>query len=122
MTIKLSFHFFRTGNTEGLIKFYVLLGFTIKEKKPESTTIEYILNDDRIIAEVIPSSLPEPGFEKKRIVIRVQNIEEIISKLKTEGFDLFASPYRNKWENSALLKDPDGRTIEISEIEIKSVI
>ncbi len=54
-----------------------------------------------------------------RLGFKVENLDELIEKLASENVVIERKPQQSKWGYYAVIRDLDGRKIELKEIELK---
>ncbi|GAL86717.1 hypothetical protein MYP_3947 [Sporocytophaga myxococcoides] len=62
----------------------------------------------------LPKSM-EIADKTTRIGFTVTNLDEIIKILKDDNNKIVSEPANNEWGYSAVVKDPDGRSVELRE-------
>jgi lactoylglutathione lyase len=107
--VKLTLLVLRTPKLEDLRRFYSALGARFESERHGNGPDHYAatLADD-IILELYPSLDGSPPDAGLRLGLSVEDIEETLRSLGQT-----ATPRQTKWGLRALVRDPDGRTVEL---------
>jgi catechol 2,3-dioxygenase-like lactoylglutathione lyase family enzyme len=107
--MKLNLLVLRTANLEELRTFYTALGARFEMERHGSGPVHYAakLHDDFVL-ELYPCSDPSKVDAELRLGIRVDNIFETL-----KGIEQSVVPKETRWGLRALVRDPDGRTVEL---------
>jgi len=101
--------------TELLKHQYEALGITFQNHRhgngPEHCAAEL----GKLVFEIypLPAGIPEADTTT-RLGFEVENLDELIPKLAQAGWTIAATPAHNEWGYSAIVKDLDGRKVELT--------
>ena len=101
----------RSPNLEDLKIFYELLGLHFTEEKHGKGPRHISATLGDLVLELYPGadqSLTRLGFS-------VPNVDQIVQNFKAAGGTLKQAPHENDQGYQAILVDPDGRTIELTQ-------
>ena len=112
--MKLSLLVIRTHDLLRVKEFYELLGLTFKEEKHGKGPKHFAaILDDGLVFEIYPIKDPEQNPDKVRLGFKIKYLYKLINKLRDNGVGPISQPIPNSY--SILIKDPDGRTIELTD-------
>jgi len=95
-------------------RFYSALGLVLNREKHGTGPEHFATKNGETVFEIYPaSSLCLP--DAVRLGFRVVSVDETLSKLGQMGVDIVGGPQESAWGRRAVIKDPDGRRVEISE-------
>jgi len=114
MQSELSLIVIKTKQLEALKDFYQKLGLSFKEEKHGNGPIHYSSSIGNLVIELypLPKSI-EVADSTTRLGFRVNNLDEIFKVLIASNTQVVSEPAQNEWGYSAIVKDPDGRSIEL---------
>ncbi len=112
--MKLNLLVLRTPRIEDLRTFYSALGARFESERHGDGPDHYAatLGDDFVL-ELYPcvaGAMPDPDL---RLGVKVDNIGEALRSIGQS-----VAPRQTKWGLRALVRDPDGRTVELMESEV----
>jgi len=99
---------------EAAHRFYSALGLALNREKHGTGPEHYTVETGDTVFEIYPSSSP-CSPDAVRIGFRVVSVDEALSKLRQMGIEIVSGPQESAWGRRAVIKDPDGRRVEISE-------
>lgn len=105
----------RSPQLEVVADFYRLLGIDFIKEKHGKGPEHFAGRVGDAILEIYPlkqGSSIEPG---SRIGFTVANLEELVKKLCSAGVMIIEEAKQTKWGYRAVVRDPDGRAVELSE-------
>ncbi|MBO9703426.1 MAG: VOC family protein [Sporocytophaga sp.] len=106
----------KTRQLQLLVDFYSTLGLSFQEEKHGSGPTHFSCSIGKFVLEIYP--LPKSvavADSTTRLGFSVNNLDEIIKKLKDNNSQIVSEPVNNEWGYSAIVKDPDGRSIELKD-------
>jgi len=112
--VTLSLIVLKTRQLDTLRKFYTSLGINLIEEKHGKGPVHYAGRIDDTVMEVY--SLSEKDTQPDattRLGFTVEKLEEVMEALKLLGTCIVTEPQVTEWGYRAVVKDPDGRVIEI---------
>lgn len=109
----------RVKDIEESKKFYELLGISFIKEQHNNGAVHYASTIDGLVFEIYPSTPCYPVECSTRIGFKLNNIEQIIENLKSNNYQdsIVKDLCFNNQHIHALLKDPDGRKIELNELD-----
>ncbi len=111
--MKLNLLVLRTPKLEDLNRFYSALGARFEIERHGNGPEHYVttLGDD-LVLELYPALDGTPPDAGLRLGLTVENIEESLRALGET-----ATPRQTQWGLRALVRDPDGRAVELLQCE-----
>jgi predicted enzyme related to lactoylglutathione lyase len=106
----------KTNQLESLRVFYSELGLQFQEEKHGNGPVHFSTAIENTVLEIYP--LPKSVSivdTTTRLGFSVENLDEIFERLKQSGVQVVAEPKGTEWGYSAVVKDPDGRAIELTQ-------
>ena len=108
----LSLRVLRSGDVEKARRFYELLGMSFSRHRHGTGPEHYASEDDRGVFEIYPRSGGEA--DATGLGFKVSNLPKAFAQFASAGYE--PSPMReNPWGRSFVVRDPDGRRVEIME-------
>jgi len=95
-------------------RFYSALGLVLNREKHGTGPEHYAAEVGQTVFEIYPVSSPCPP-DAVRLGFRVVSVDETLSKLRQMNVEIISAPQESVWGRRAVVKDPDGRRVEISE-------
>jgi lactoylglutathione lyase len=117
--MKLNLIVVKTNKLHELADFYTLLGLKFGYHKHEQGIFHYSTQLGETIFEIYP--LPKKISEADtttRLGFEVDNLDDLILVLKDKNTKIVAEPYETEFGYSAIVKDLDGRRVELLEKKI----
>lgn len=118
MPINLNLIVIRTLNLEQTVSFYQDLGLIFNKERHGNGPEHYACELGSFVFEIYPSQSRQIDATT-RIGFNVDNIERIIDKLRLRKAQVVTEPTVSIWGKRAVLKDPDGRKVELVEAQKK---
>lgn len=112
--MQLSLLVIKTHQPERLKQFYELLGLNFREEKHGEGPVHFSSFIQQTLFEIYP--LPDSidvADTTTRLGFSVENLIALTQYLKDAGFNLIAEPRKTEWGFRAVIKDPDGRSVEL---------
>ena len=102
----------RSGDVEKARQFYELLGMSFSRHRHGTGPEHYASEDDRGVVEIYPRSGGEG--DATGLGFKVPDVRQTFDQFASAGYK--PSPIRdNDWGRSFVVRDPDGRRVEILE-------
>lgn len=102
---KITLRVIRAKNLDQTVKFYSDLGFEFKEEQHGNGPIHFAADISGVIFEIYPAKAEEEADKTTRLGFSVGEVE---------GIEFNESP----WGKRAVVKDPDGRSVELYQSEL----
>jgi predicted enzyme related to lactoylglutathione lyase len=106
----------KTRQVEQLRRFYQMLGIELTEEKHGKGPIHYAGRLGDMVIEVYP--LPDDGSpvdSSTRLGFAVEDLAEVIRALEGVGTRIITPARDTAWGRQAIVCDPDGRGVELSQ-------
>lgn len=106
----------KTRQVEQLRLFYQTLGVDLVEEKHGTGPVHFAGRAGDVVIEVYP--LPDDGTpvdSSTRLGFAVKNVAEVISALERIGTKIVTLPKETAWGLRAVVKDLDGRSVELTQ-------
>lgn len=113
MTPRLNLIVIRSDNPEDTVQFYELLGLSFQREKHGNGPVHWASNLDGIVLEVYPTSADKNADCSTRLGFEVEDITSKLTAVRSVGFEVISEPKESEWGFRAVIKDPDGRTVEL---------
>lgn len=108
----------RTNQPKELSEFYEQLGIKFEYHRHGNGTWHYSAEIEKIVFEIYPllknQDIPDNSL---RLGFTVDELEELILSLKKKNVEIVKEPKESEWGYFAIIKDLDGRKIEIKEAD-----
>jgi lactoylglutathione lyase len=112
--VSLSLLVLKTRQLEGLRRFYAALGIDLRREQHGKGPIHYAGQIGDTVLELYPL-VSEGGAEgPTRIGFKVPTVKGAVEALEALGTPVVTRP-RTEWGLQALVRDPDGRAVELSQ-------
>jgi predicted enzyme related to lactoylglutathione lyase len=112
---QLSLVVIRATNLEATVAFYQTIGLVFQEEQHGSGPRHYSCIMGEVVLEIYPPrvhTLPDTNL----IGFRVADLDETLHQLSGIGFQTENEPKTSTWGRWVNLLDPDGRTVQLSEL------
>ncbi len=97
-----------------LVAFYHLLGLTFTEEKHGNGPSHFSTHIHAALFEIYPLPASASVVDTStRLGFKIDNLETTIQLLKEQGSAIITEPKQSQWGYFAVVKDPDGRTVEL---------
>jgi lactoylglutathione lyase len=111
----------RAANLEQAVSFYRALGLEFSEEQHGTGPVHYACDLGGTIIEIYPG---KPGTAPERrsggatlLGFQVDSLEVTLKAIAETGATILTAPQDSPWGKRAVIQDPDGRAIELSETE-----
>lgn len=108
---QLSLLVLRCVNLTASVAFYHALGFDFTAEQHSNGPKHFACEKEDWVFELYPAD--EPSDLKSRLGFRVTSLKETINNLRALGIE--TEPQSTAWGLRLIVRDPNGRTVEISE-------
>jgi len=104
----------RTSDIARLADFYSLLGLTFEYHKHGKSPYYYSAPIGNTVLEIYPLAKEQTEADKElRLGFALDNFENTIPTLKDKQVEFVAEPIQTDFGFMAIIKDPDGRRVEL---------
>jgi catechol-2,3-dioxygenase len=104
----------KTRQTERLRAFYQALGIEMAEERHGSGPLHYAGQVGNVVLEIYP--LPDESSAADattRLGFAVERLAEVVQALRDSGAVVASGPQQTAWGLRAVVRDPDGRAVEL---------
>ena len=109
----------RTAQMDKSLAFYRALGLIFVEEKHGSGPVHYSTQIGSIVMEIYPGEAAAPinskGGGATMIGLRVDSVDSVLAGIQTLGAQVLTAPSDSPWGRRAVVLDPDGRAVELSQ-------
>jgi predicted enzyme related to lactoylglutathione lyase len=116
MAIRLNLLVLKTRQLDRLRQFYAALGIAFAQEKHGDGPLHYAGTIGDLVLELYP--LPEGAGladSTTRLGFAVAGLDAVVRALEGVGAEVVALPRQTAWGRRAVVRDPDGRAVELSE-------
>lgn len=114
--VTLSLLVIKTRRVDDLVKFYGSLGIELAHEQHGTGPVHYAGRAGGAVLEVYP--LPDDGTAADtttRLGFVVESVVEVVEALQALCATVIAEPRLTQWGLRAVVRDPDGRAVELSQ-------
>lgn len=106
----------KTDKLQAQSEFYTALGFTFDYHRHGNGPFHYASEGSGTVLEIypLPKGITQPDHTT-RLGFTVDDLDSLISDLRSRGAAIVAPPARTEWGYTAVVEDLDGRKIELTE-------
>lgn len=106
----------KTPRPQVLCRFYAALGIVLTEEQHGGGPVHHSGQAGGVLLEIYPSGDPESVADAKTpLGFLVEELEVVVGNLVTAGGSLVRAPHQSEWGYRAVVRDPDGRAVELTE-------
>lgn len=109
----------RAADLEQTLRFYQALGLEFSEEQHGNGPLHYACDLGGMVIEIYPG---KPGTAPDRrsggatmLGFQVDSLETRLKAVEEIGVTVLTAPQNSPWGKRAVVQDPDGRAIELSE-------
>lgn len=105
----------KTRQVEQLRRFYQTIGVELAEERHGTGPVHFAGRAGDVVIEVYP--LPDDGSQVDssiRLGFAVENLAQIVQALEGFGTKIVTPPKETAWGLQGVVKDPDGRSVELT--------
>jgi lactoylglutathione lyase len=113
--VVLSLVVLRCKNLELSHRFYELRGLRFVREQHENGPLHYVASLNGVVFELYPVQQSDLSCEPARLGFAIPSLTDTLQAMQTMGIQMLPVARDAKWYNSAIVLDPDGRKIEITE-------
>jgi len=103
----------RTEHVSRLIAFYRALGMAFVEERHGTGPIHHSAEINAAVFEIYPASAPADVDASTRLGFRIADVTAVVEALRSIGAPIVAEPKAGPWGTRAVVRDPDGRAVEL---------
>ncbi len=117
--IALSLLVLRTATIGAMLSFYQALGMTFTQEQHGSGPVHYSSAIGELVIEIYPGEAGQAPDRKQggatMTGFRVTDLDGVLSRLHALGVEPASPPKASEWGRRAVVLDPDGRVVELSQ-------
>jgi len=95
------------------VDFYQMLGIGFQEEQHGSGPVHWAANVDGLVLEVYPAKSADEVDRTTRLGFDVENVASLLNTLRSSGAEIINDVKESKWGIRAVVRDPDGRSVEL---------
>jgi lactoylglutathione lyase len=104
-----------SADVEQAVRFYRMLGLSFAKERHGSGLDHFACEIGPTVFEIYPCG-PEPSAPSAvRLGFRVASLDALLAELRTHGVAIVSAAKHTPWGRRAVVMDPDGNRVEISE-------
>ncbi|MBL9203160.1 MAG: VOC family protein [Opitutaceae bacterium] len=107
----------RVPDLQRAVDFYALLGLSFTKHAHGKGPEHYAAELGGLVFEIYPQTSEENSTKHVRIGFRISHLDGAIQRLESGGGVLVSPPKMSPWGLRAIIDDPFGHRIELSEAE-----
>jgi predicted enzyme related to lactoylglutathione lyase len=112
---RLSLVVIRAADPAQLARFYSALGMSFQPEQHGAGPLHYVSTDTGITFEIYPRSAEEPPTTGTRLGFATVALDVVLNALTEYGGEIVAPARVSPWGRRAVVIDPEGHKVEISE-------
>ena len=106
----------RTKDPKVLAEFYQLMGLEFQYHRHGKGVWHYSATINNVVFEIYPLLKSQQSPDQSlRLGFVVDNLDDLIEKLRSQSVKIISAPQSSEWGYFAVISDPDGRKIELTE-------
>src|SRR5205814_1598630 len=107
----------KTRQIDNLLAFYRIIGIELAEEQHGKGPLHYAGRLDETVFELYPTTDAETVDCTTRLGFCVSKMAETVEALRSVGTPIVGEPKATEWGKRAVVRDPDGRVIELYQRE-----
>ncbi len=113
--MRLSLIVLRARDPERLANFYELFGCSFEVEQHGSSPVHYACAHDRTVFEIYPRSARQATTRAVRLGFEVADLSDACARAVASKGEILSGPKSTRYGRRAVLKDPEGHTLELTE-------
>jgi lactoylglutathione lyase len=106
----------RSADSERAIAFYRLLGMTFEKHRHGKGPEHFACELDQSVFEIYPRKDETDSTASVRLGFCVASVDKTMADLEAAGMMIVSPPKDSPWGRRAVVDDPDGHRIELTEL------
>jgi lactoylglutathione lyase len=115
MAITLNLIVIRSPDIDRAAEFYRALGLTLEKHRHANGPLHYVADVGGVVFEIYPRRGEEDNTCGVRLGFQVTSVEAAVTAAETAGGHVVSPPQFSQWGFRAVVDDPDGHRIELTE-------
>ena len=108
----------KTHQMENVRRFYAALDVDVEREKHDKGPIHFAGQLGPLVFEIYPLSPDKKADANTRLGIKVDDLSQVLETLVAEGIIGRTEPQETEWGLQVVIRDPDGRAVELTQSEI----
>ena len=117
--IQLNLVVIRASNVEQATAFYRLLGLDFVKHRHGNGLEHFACDLGTVVFEIYPRTSEAGSTTATRLGFRVASVNAAIAELEKRGVPVISPPKNSPWGWRAVVTDPDGHKVELTELKSK---
>ena len=105
----------RSANPAQLVAFYQALGLTFKQHQHGDGPEHWACEEGAVVFEIYPLREGQTATKSLRLGFRVASVADAVTQATGVGARLVSAPQMSEWGLRAVIADPDGNRVELTE-------
>ena len=111
----------RSSHIEASLAFYRAIGLSFEEEKHGSGPVHYACRLGATVIEIYPEAAQDPqdyrGSGSTLLGLTVGLLDAVLNEMRVLSVPILTAPKASTWGRRAVVQDPDGRAIELNELD-----
>lgn len=112
-TPRLNLLVIRSDASAQTVGFYELLGLSFQEEQHGKGPVHWAAEVDGAVMEIYPADSSDDVDDATRLGFEVDEVESVLALLRDQGVEVVSDLKQTQWGLRAVVKDPDGRSVEL---------
>jgi len=105
----------RSRDIERSAQFYTSLGLYLEKHRHGSGPEHYVSEEEGSVFEIYPRQDEADSTTGARIGFQMAAVDTIVQRLEEAGAKIISAPKSSLWGRRAVVEDPDGHRVELTE-------
>lgn len=105
----------KSARPEQVLAFYRLLGLAFVQEQHGKSPVHWAAESNGAVFEIYPHEGEFSGCDTVRIGFAVPSLNDVVSAIQENNHVVSSGPKQTPWGLRAVLRDPDGRAVELIE-------
>lgn len=98
-----------------MVEFYALLDIPLHEERHGTGPVHWAADLDGLVLEIYPTKTEDEVDRTTRLGFEIENVAAVLPSLRSSGVKIVSEPKPSQWGLRAVIRDPDGRSVELVE-------
>jgi catechol 2,3-dioxygenase-like lactoylglutathione lyase family enzyme len=103
----------KTLDVDRLLNFYRTLGIRFSEEQHGKGPLHYSATVGGMVFEIYPAAALDAAEPSVRLGFEVPDLAATVQLLRSSGTTIGSEPKESPWGVTAVVRDPDGRAVEL---------
>ena len=105
----------RSSNPEESVRFYSMMGLDFSKHRHGNGKEHFASEVGQVTFEIYPQKTTTESTIKTRLGFNVVDVNSLAMRLCDEGFSIIMKPKNSEWGIRAVVADPDGHKVELTQ-------